>query len=101
MNKTQQKQYECYKNKLNIQTEGEDFVLKHILRRDWQRDILLNNIEEIKLSHGLISVKASTRRHSYLFSVSDVAKTDGWKGGMTRYDKELYVSGDLYHKLYE
>lgn len=100
MNKKQQKQYDFYKSKLGITTKGEDFVLLHILRRDWNRDILLNDISEIKLQHGLIGIKCSTRRHSYNFSVSDV-ESNGFKEGMTQFDKELYIGGDLHHKLYE
>lgn len=100
MNKRQLKQYENYKTKLGIKTEGEDFVLKHILNRDWNRDILLSDITEIKSRHNLIGVKCSTRHHSYSFSVPDVYGT-GWREGMNQWDKEIYVGGDLHHKLYE
>lgn len=100
MNKKQQKQYDFYKSKLGITTAGEDFVLMHILQRDWHRDILLQSIEEIKCIHGLISVKCRTRRHGYDFSVSDIEGT-GFKEAMSISDKKRYIGGDLHHKLYE
>ena len=71
INKTQQKQLDSYIKKLNITTDGERFVLEHILKRDWGRDILLEDIEMIKYNHkncsGLIWVKCNTRNGSYNF----------------------------------
>ena len=101
INKTQQKQLDSYIKKLNITTDGERFVLEHILKRDWGRDILLEDIEMIKYNHkncsGLVWVKCSTRNGSYNFSVSHIG-TKGWITDDVEEQKK-YVSSDLYHKL--
>lgn len=101
MNKKQQKEYDKYKNKLNITTEGEEFVLLHILRRDWGRDLILRDIEMIKHNHpkcsGLVWVKCTTRNGSYDFSVSHLGG-DGWDTN-NKAEQESYVSRDLYHKM--
>ena len=99
MNKKQEEQYNKYYSLLKIKSKGEDFVLKHILQRDWNRNILLQNIEVIKQQHGLIQVKCSTINGSYSFSVCDI-ESKGWKNPeMSLSEKEVYIGGDLYHKM--
>lgn len=98
MNKQQIKQYNKYRDSLGISTPGEEYVLKHILSRDWNRTIILLDISEIKTKGGLISVKCRTYSSSYWFSVADI-DSNGWREGMTQYDKERHVFGDLHHKL--
>lgn len=101
INKTQQKQLDSYIKKLNITTDGERFVLEHILKRDWGRDILLQDIEMIKYNHpkctNLIWVKCSTRNGTYDFSVPHIG-TGGWSTDDIE-EQKRYVSSDLYHKI--
>jgi hypothetical protein len=89
---------ERYVKHLKIETEGEMFVLQNILDRDFGRDIILISIEEIRLKSGLIYVKCRTRNGSYHFCVSDI-EGNGWKEGITQRDKEVYINGDLHHKM--
>ena len=69
INKIQKAQLDSYINKLGITTNGELFVLEHILKRDWGRDILLQDITMIKYNHpkctNLIWVKCQTRNGNY------------------------------------
>ena len=101
MTKKQQKQLDAYVKKLGITTDGERFVLEHILKRDWGRDILLQDIEMIKYNHpkcaNLIWVKCRTRNGTYDFSVSHIG-TDGWINSDIDAQKQ-YVSSDLYRKM--
>lgn len=101
MNKRQQKQIEFYKTKLNIITDGELFVLEHILKRDWNRDIILIDIEMIKYNHqncqGLIWVKCSTRNGSYNFSVPHLGGV-GWVIDNLEVQK-CHIGSQLYHKM--
>lgn len=101
INKTQQKQLDAYIKKLGITTDGELFVLEHILKRDWGRDILLRDIEMIKYNHpkcpNLIWVKCRTRNGTYNFSVSHIG-TKGWITDDIE-EQKRYVSSDLYHKM--
>ena len=101
INKTQQKQLDAYIKKLGITTDGELFVLEHILKRDLGRDILLQDIKMIKYNHtkctNLIWVKCSTRNGTYNFSVSHIG-TDGWSTDDIE-EQKRYVSSDLYHKM--
>lgn len=100
MTKKQQKQLDAYIEKLGITTEGELFVLKHILHRDWNRDILLIDINTIKYNAsgygGLVLVNCRTRNGSYEFSVSHL-NPDEWDDALG--DQESYISSDLYHKM--
>jgi hypothetical protein len=89
---------ERYVKHLNIKTEGEMYVLQHILNRDLNRDLILISIETIKAERGLITVRCRTRSGSYMFSVADI-DTDGWTEGMDLEAKKSYVSRDLYHKM--
>ena len=101
INKSQQKSLDRYVQKLGITTDGERFVLEHILKRDWGRDLLLQDIEMIKYNHpkcqNLIWVKCTTRNGSYNFSVSHIG-TKGWIKDDVE-EQKLYVSSDLYHKV--
>ncbi len=101
INKKQQKQLDAYVKKLGITTEGERFVLEHILKRDWGRDILLQDIEMIRYNHtgysNLIHVKCRTRNGSYDFSVGHIG-TKGWIIDDIEKQKSS-VGSDLYHKL--
>ena len=101
INKTQQKQLVAYIKKLGITTDGELFVLEHILKRDWGRDILLQDIEMIKYNPpkctNLIRVKCRTRNGTYDFSVSHIG-TKGWITDDIE-EQKRYVSSDLYHKM--
>ena len=101
INKTQQKQLDAYIKKLGITTDGERFVLEHILKRDWGRDILLQSIEMIKYNakgySGLVGVKCRTRNGSYSFSVSHLGGK-GWSTDSIE-DQKSYISRDLYHKM--
>lgn len=101
MNKTQQKQLDNYIEKLGITTQGEEYVLLHILKRDWGRDILLQDIEMIKYNakgySNSVGVKCRTRNGSYDFSVSHLGG-DGWHvKGIEEH--KMYISKDLYHKM--
>ena len=101
LNKTQLKQLDSYIKKLGITTDGEKYVLEHILRRDWGRDILLQDIEMIKYNakgyYGLVGVKCRTRNGSYSFSVSHLG---GKKGSVDNLEEQKdYISRDLYHKM--
>jgi hypothetical protein len=100
LNKTQQKTLKRYKDYLNITTDGELFVLEHILRRDWGRDILLQSIETIKFNDvgypNLVHVVCSTRSYSYNFSVSHLG-TSSNKTSLE--EQKRYIDGDLYHKI--
>jgi hypothetical protein len=101
INTEQQKQLDQYIVKLGITTDGERFVLEHILKRDWGRDILLQDIEMIKYNHpkctNLVWVKCTTRNGSYNFSVSHIG-TGGWTTTDIEEQKN-YVSSCLYHKM--
>lgn len=96
------KRLEGYAKHLRISTEGEMYVLQHILDRDFGRDLILIDIEKIELEHGLITVKCTTKNGSYWFSVSDL-ESKGWyaENGVepSRSFKEGYISKDLYHKM--
>ena len=97
ISRKQRKQLDAYIKKLGIKTEGERFVLEHILKRDWGRDILLQDIELIKYRSGLVSVKCQTRNGSYSFSVSHLGGK-GWS--IEDIDgQKSYISRDLYHKM--
>lgn len=100
--KRHEKEFNRYVEKLSITTEGEKFVLHHILSRDWNRDLILISIDTIKFSDkgygGLVHVKCRTRNGSYDFSVSHLGG-DGWNIHNTQEEQESYVSRDLYHKM--
>ncbi len=101
INKAQQNQLDKYVEKLSITTDGEYFVLEHILKRSWGRDILLQDIEMIKYNHprctNLIWVKCITINGSYNFSVSHIG-TNGWSTDDIE-EQKRYVSSDLCHKM--
>ena len=100
--KRHEKEFNRYVENLGITTEGEMFVLHHILSRDWNRDLILISIETIKFSDpgysGAVHVKCRTRNGSYDFSVSHLGG-DGWGIHTTKYEQERYISRDLYHKI--
>ncbi len=100
--KRHEKEFNRYVEKLGITTEGEMFVLFHILSRDWNRDLILISIETIKFSDkgysGLVHVKCRTRNGSYDFSVAHLGG-DGWDIHSIQEKQECYISGDLYHKM--
>ena len=100
--KRQEKEFNRYVEKLGITTEGEKFVLYHILSRDWNRDLILISIDTIKFSDkgysDLVHVKCRTRNGSYDFSVSHLGG-GGWDIHTTLKEQESYVSRDLYHKM--
>ena len=100
--KRHEKEFNRYVDKLGITTEGEMFVLHHILSRDWNRDLILISIETIKFSDtgysGSVHVKCRTRNGSYDFSVAHLGG-DGWNIHNTQEEQESYVSRDLYHKM--
>lgn len=101
ISKTHQKEFDRYIDRLGITTEGEKFVLLHILERDWGRDILLQEIETIKFNaggcSGLVQVKCRTRNGSRSFSVAHLGGT-GWTINDTE-EQKRYISGDLFHKM--
>jgi len=101
INKTQQKELDRYIVALGIKTDGEKFVLEHILKRDWGRDILLVSIEMTKYNasgcQGLVCVKCTTRNGAYYFSVSHLGG-NSW----TTHDvdeQKNYISRNLYNKM--
>jgi hypothetical protein len=100
--KRHEKEFNRYVDKLGITTDGEMFVLHHILSRDWNRDLILISIEVIKFSDkgysGLVHVKCRTRNGSYDFSVAHLGG-DGWDIHNTQEKQESYISRDLYHKM--
>lgn len=100
--KRHENQFNMYVDKLGIRTDGEKFVLHHILSRDWNRDLILISIETIKFSDigysGLVHVKCRTRNSCYDFSVSHLGGY-GWSVNTTIEQQKRYISGDLYHKM--
>ena len=100
LNKKQQKELDRYINHLGITTDGELFVLEHILRRDWGRDIILESIDTIKYNDtgygGLVHVVCRTRSSCYDFSVSHLG-SPGFSKSLEEH--KMYISGDLYHKI--
>ena len=96
--KRHEKEFNRYVKNLGITTEGEMFVLHHILSRDWNRDLILISIEKIKFYNGLVIVKCRTRNGSYNFSVPHLGG-NGWNIHNTQEEQECYISGDLYHKM--
>lgn len=102
MTRQQQIQLDAYIKKLGITTEGELFVLKHILQRDWHRDILLQDIAMIKYNDpqcpNLIWIKCKTRNGSYNFEVPDVSIGE-WTTRNTQTEREVYVDSQLRHKM--
>lgn len=99
--KRQEKEYNRYVEHLKLTTDGEKFVLYHILSRDWGRDIILLNIEMIRYNHpqcsGLVWIKCRTRNGSYDFSVGHIG-SDGWITDNLD-EQKLYISGELYRKM--
>ena len=100
--KSHQKEFDRYVKFLNITTDGEKFVLYHILSRNWNMiDIILTSIETIKLNDvgyaGFIHVKCKTRNGYYNFSVSDI-DGEGWSTD-DMFERKRIVSSDLYDKL--
>ena len=100
--KSHQKQFDKYVKLLGITTDGEKFVLYHILSRDWNGDIILISIETIKLNGigypGFIHVKCKTRSSgSSSFCVSDI-EGEGWGTDNISKRKQL-VNSDLYEKI--
>lgn len=80
--KTQRKkELDGYIQKLNLTTKGEVFVLETILRMDWNRYIILLNIEKIEYNNpkcpNLVWVKCRTRDGLYSFTAGHVG-TRGW-----------------------
>ena len=103
MTKLEEKEYLRFKKHLNIQTESEDFVLKHILNRNNNRSILLYEIETIREDEphwSGVHIKCTTNKGSYDFSVSSIGG-NGWTNGFQdNISKQKdYISGDLYHKM--
>lgn len=96
--KRHEKEFNRYVETLGITTEGEMFVLHNILSRDWNRRLILISIEKIKFYNGLVRVKCRTRNGSYDFSVSHLGG-DGWNIHTTRGEQEIYISGDISHKM--
>lgn len=101
LNSKQNCQLEYYKKKLRISTEGEEFVLRCILERDWGRELILIDITRIVYNsanaRGLVWVECTTTNGTYAFSVSHL----GGKGWSTDDpDKQRdYIKHNLYHKL--
>ena len=97
MNKKQKKQFDMYVKKLGIKTEGEKYVLEHILKRDWGRDIILLNISKIAKNHSrLVDVRCRTKGGLYSFSVSHLED----KNLITDIEKQkAYINKDLYYKI--
>ncbi len=100
--KRHEKEFNRHVENLGITTEGEMFVLHHILSRDWNRDLILISIETIKFSDpgysGAVHVKCRTRNGNYDFSVAHLGG-DGWGIHTSQYEQERYISRDLYHKI--
>lgn len=87
---------EKFIKKLDIKSEGENYVLQWILAQEERRRFFVYDIREIKTDKiGLIQVRASTSTGSYSFSVSDI-NGGRWRSGV---DRERYVFGDLHHKM--
>lgn len=97
--KRHEKEFNRYVEKLGITTDGEKFVLYNILSRDWNRTLIILDIETIKFSGGLVYVKCRTTNGSHDFSVSHLGG-DGWASDIvTKYDQESSIHYDLSHKL--
>ena len=82
---------------LNLTEPGELFVFECIINNHHLRDYIVSNIEKIKLENGLIRVIMRTSIASNDFTVSNI-DSDGWNDGMTQYEKESYIRGDISHK---
>lgn len=97
MNKQQKKIFENYKNLLGISHPGEVYVLEHILKRDWDREIILIDITCISVHCGTIWVECSTASATYSFSVP-ILGGEGWATQNENKQKAI-ISSNLYHKL--
>lgn len=100
--KSHRKQFDKYVKLLGITTDGEKFVLYHILSRDWNGDIILISIETIKLNDtgylGFIHVKCRTRNSgSSSFCVSDIEGEGFYTDDMS--ERKKLVNSDLYEKI--
>lgn len=99
--KSQIKQYENLKKKLNIQHIQEDFVLKCILSFDWNRRIIIEEIVKVKKSKSSdmidfrVYVTAPSSTTDYC--VSNPFRETGWNNEMNTFDKRAWY---VYHNLY-
>lgn len=81
--KTQFKQFENYKKILGIQHRQEEFILLCILSSDWSRRVILQTINQIKVSDGSSSMvrfkfSLTAPRSTVHYSTSNVFKSEGW-----------------------
>jgi len=83
--------------RLNLTEVGELFVFKCIINNHHLIDYIVQDITKIKLENGLINVVMRTSKSCNNFSVSNI-NSNGWKKGMTQYEKESYISRDISHK---
>lgn len=93
MTKHQQKQLSNYIKKLSIQTEGEQFILKCILEKDWDKQILLQDISIIKYNErgfkGMVGVVFRTMNASYSFGCSHLG-SEGF-GNLNIKEQKRYI----------
>jgi len=98
--KAQRKQYEVLRNKLCILHKQEDFVLKTILSFDWNRQIILREIENITKDSSLdlinFRVSVTAPNHIVDYCVSNPFSTEGWTDRMNCFEaRASYVVSEL------
>jgi len=98
--KSQIKQYENLKKKLGVSCKQEDFILKLILNFDWNRSIIIQEIEKIKYrAHGMIDFRVSVTapRNTVDYCIPDPFKENGWSTEMKTFNDRAYY---VYHEMY-
>jgi hypothetical protein len=104
ISKSHQKELDKYIQQLDLTTDGEKFVLLHILERDWGRDILLQEIEIIRFNakgcSGGVKVVCRTRNGSWSFSVAHLGGTGWHQDYIDNIEaQKRYIGADLFHKM--
>lgn len=81
-NKKQRSMLDAYRKTLKISEHKEDFVLKCLLSFDWNRQIIICEIEKIESSKGLdmvdFRVMVSAPSGTVDYCVSNPLRANGW-----------------------
>jgi hypothetical protein len=88
------KQLNEYRVKLGIKTKEEDFVLRCILSFDWRKEIILGEIEKVKLVNDSVKIIFNVKapRKSIDYSCSHPFREKDWSLEVnTFYNRASYV----------
>lgn len=97
-NKKQQKEFDRYVKFLNLQTEGEKFILLCVLSFDWDRRKILQNIKYIEESEDKKYIKfditMTAPNITTVYSTGNPFNGNGWS--LEKLDERLWYT---YHQM--